>query len=179
MRYKIVLGVFLLTILLVSFTVSARPNYMAAFMQQYDVSDTRLATCAMCHVHPNGGGARDSYGISYSENEKDFLTIEELDSDGDGFTNIEEISSLTFPGDPDDHPEVAEVTESETANADNSSNNTENEIEAPVNTEDTIQTGNESDVESTATEVQSPGFGIVLAVFGMTAAFYAKRQKNE
>ena len=30
--------------------------------------------------------------------------IKNLDSDGDGYTNIEELNAGTYPGDPDDHP---------------------------------------------------------------------------
>jgi hypothetical protein len=177
MKYKFVLGLFLLAILLGSFTISAsaRPNYMAAFLEQYDLRDTRLATCDMCHINPNGGGPRDDYGISYSENGKDFLAIEEMDSDGDGFTNIEEINALTFPGHSEDFPETVEPTDTEIGNTDNSSNNNENEIDTTVNTEDAIQTSSESDAETTSSEVQSPGFGIILAVFGMMAAYYSKR----
>jgi hypothetical protein len=128
----------------------------------------------MCHINPNGGGPRDDYGISYSENGKDFLAIEEMDSDGDGFTNIEEINALTFPGHSDDFPET-EFTGTEKDNASNSSTNTENEIDTTVNTEDTIQISSESNIESATTEEQSPGFGIMLAVFGMMAVYYSKR----
>jgi hypothetical protein len=179
MKYKFVLGLVLLTILLGSFTISssARPNYMAGFLEQYDVRDTRLATCDMCHINPNGGGARDSYGLAYAENGKDFLAIEELDSDDDGFTNIEEINALTFPGDSDDYPEIIEVTETEgiEAEAANSSADEESETDTTANTETAIETSSESDVENSATEVQSPGFGIILAVFAMIAAFWIKR----
>ncbi|MBP1908470.1 PGF-CTERM sorting domain-containing protein [Methanolobus bombayensis] len=171
MKWKFVIGLLLLSLVLFGIhTASARPNYMAAFVEQYDLTDTRLATCDTCHVNPNGGGIRDSYGISYSENGKDFLAIEELDSDGDGFTNIEEINALTFPGHSDDYPEVTEITERETETEDH-----ENEINTTVTTEDAIQTGSDSDVENTTTDVQSPGFGIVLAVLGFLAALYVKR----
>lgn len=35
-----------------------------------------------------------------------FRDIEGIDSDGDGYTNIEEINALTFPGDPNDNPSM-------------------------------------------------------------------------
>lgn len=177
MKYKVIMGVLLLTILLATFTpsVSARPNYMSAFLDQYNVGDTRLATCDMCHINPNGGGPRDSYGLTYAENGKDFVAIEGQDSDGDGFTNIEEINALTFPGDPDDYPVVAEVTKTETINVENSSVNSKNETDTIVNTETSTDTGSKSDLESTTTEVQSPGFSAIIAVFGMIAVFYIKR----
>ncbi|WMW25101.1 PGF-CTERM sorting domain-containing protein [Methanolobus sediminis] len=177
MKYKFILGLVLLTSLLVFsvITVTARPDYMAAFMKQYDVTGTRLATCDMCHINPNGGGPRDSYGLAYAGNGKNFSAIEELDSDGDGFTNIEEISALTFPGDSDDYPVIAELYETGTINPDNASVNITNKTDTIVNSGISTEVGSESNIKTTATEVQSPGFGAMLAVFGIITAFYAKR----
>ncbi|MDP2216070.1 MAG: PGF-CTERM sorting domain-containing protein [Methanolobus sp.] len=143
--------------------VSARPAYLDAFNQQYDTEDTKLDACATCHINPNGGGSRNPYGMAYAASGRDFASIEALDSDGDGFTNLEEINALTFPGDPADYPQ----TESETPSTE--------DISAPVN-EDQEQETNEEPSGELASEQQSPGFGAVLAIVGVLSAIYFKRK---
>jgi hypothetical protein len=75
-------------------------------VQTYPIMDgTRLETCAFCHAAsiPN----LNPYGMAYRDNGRDagaLQQIENLDSDGDGFSNIVEINALTFPGDPQDKP---------------------------------------------------------------------------
>jgi hypothetical protein len=66
---------------------------------------SRLDTCSLCHTSsiPNlnpFGSAYKNAGRSTSA----FSAIESTDSDGDGFTNIQEIMALTFPGDASDFP---------------------------------------------------------------------------
>ncbi|HVP80610.1 MAG TPA: GEGP motif-containing diheme protein, partial [Thermodesulfobacteriota bacterium] len=49
----------------------------------------------------------NSYGADYKtvgRTTASFQAIQNLDSDGDGKTNLEEIQALTFPGDPRDYP---------------------------------------------------------------------------
>ena len=45
----------------------------------------------------------DAYGMDFMANGRNFETTETLDSDGDGFINLDEINTLTFPGDPENH----------------------------------------------------------------------------
>ncbi|CAG0999045.1 MAG: hypothetical protein OIN86_02075 [Candidatus Methanoperedens sp.] len=63
-----------------------------------------MDACNLCHNSPDGRDARNSYGLSYASSGNDFAAIENTDSDGDGWTNLQEIKSLTFPGDANDHP---------------------------------------------------------------------------
>jgi len=89
---------------------------------------TKLDDCSLCHPgSPNGkSGSCDychqtyglkephtqpvplnSYGNAYvavGRTPSSIQTIQNLDSDGDGKTNLEEIQALTFPGDPKDYP---------------------------------------------------------------------------
>ena len=65
---------------------------------------SRIDACNLCHNSPEGGDARNSYGLSYASSGNNFAAIENTDSDGDGWTNLQEIKSLTFPGDANDHP---------------------------------------------------------------------------
>ena len=89
---------------------------------------TKLDDCSLCHPgSPNGkSGSCDychqtyglkephtqpvplnSYGGAYKavgRTAASIQTIQNLDSDGDGKTNFEEIQALAFPGDPKDYP---------------------------------------------------------------------------
>lgn len=88
----------------------ATQGYLDAFNGKYNTDGTRLDTCGVCHVNTNGGGPRNLYGMNFLNNGKNFTSIELLDSDGDGYSNIAEINNLTFPGNPGDHPGQATVT---------------------------------------------------------------------
>ncbi len=67
--------------------------------------------CEACH----SGSSIDAYGQDFgtvanhaSDPGGAIDTIAGLDSDGDGFTNSEELSKGTFPGDPSSHPASSE-----------------------------------------------------------------------
>ena len=66
-----------------------------------DIGGTTLDSCTLCHTASFG---KNSYGQAYKAANKNFAVIENRDSDGDGFSNIEEILALTFPGDPSSKP---------------------------------------------------------------------------
>jgi hypothetical protein len=84
----------------------ARSSYMTSFNSRYGTSATVLNTCNLCH--PGGDtGSYNPYGTDFLDagsNTAAFAAIENLDSDGDGFTNIVEINARTFPGDPSSFP---------------------------------------------------------------------------
>lgn len=88
----------------------AQEWYLMDFNGKYGTDLSALDTCKICHPgypfnatwNPNSFGsdfALDTLG-NHTFNE----ALENADSDGDGFTNIQEINGLTFPGDPASHP---------------------------------------------------------------------------
>jgi len=62
--------------------------------------------CNQCHID-GGGSENNDYGIAFhrqGQNLAAFSKIEVLDSDGDGFSNLEEIKATSNPGDPRSTP---------------------------------------------------------------------------
>lgn len=75
--------------------------------------EVSLGSCQWCHYDFGYDGSGDinntlnAYGVDYRDNGRDvdaFATIAGNDSDGDGYSNEEEIAALRFPGDVDDDP---------------------------------------------------------------------------
>jgi len=139
---------------------SATSGIMDEFNQFYDTNDTRLDTCSTCHAED--AESLNPYGADYGENDGDLEAIEALDSDGDGFSNQEEISALTFPGDAESMPET--VSE---------------EIPEPVTEENdgVIEEEPVSEEPATDAEQQSPGFEAVLGIAGILTAIYLLKKK--
>ncbi len=92
-----------LAVALVSVPVSAVSTYLGNFESAYaSAQGTRIDNCNLCHT---AVPTRNSFGSAFANNGHNFdATLEQKDSDGDGFKNIDEINALTFPGDPNDHP---------------------------------------------------------------------------
>ena len=96
--------------------VSANSNDMASVEAKYpNIVGTRIDSCSLCHTSPP---TLNAYGAAYlaaGRNTAAFAAIENTDSDGDGWTNIQEIMALTFPGDASDHPAASSPTPTSTA----------------------------------------------------------------
>ena len=93
---------------------NAQSQYLPLFTGKYPAA-TALNTCLVCHQATATGGRsnnRNGYGSAWSNAGGDtaaFGTIEGDDSDGDGFTNLAEITAVpsTFPGDANSFPAAA------------------------------------------------------------------------
>ena len=95
----------------ISLTASATPDILKKFKEIYNKHNT---TCQMCHINPP---KRNAYGralkaaidkAKVSDVTKEvFQSIEKDDSDGDGFSNGDEIRADTMPGDPASKPTAA------------------------------------------------------------------------
>lgn len=97
-------------VLLLTAAAFALPNDGTLFKQTYGPKEgTALskAGCLVCHVKV---GTKDvnAYGADLAKHKpRDaaaFKAIEKLDSDKDGFTNLQEIQAGTLPGDPASKP---------------------------------------------------------------------------
>lgn len=81
------------------------PEYLSQFNQRYKTQGSKLDSCTTCHTSPSGGADKiNPYGADFGKANHDFGAVEPKDSDGDGFSNIDEIKAGTFPGDPNDNP---------------------------------------------------------------------------
>ncbi len=75
-------------------------------------------SCDYCHITygiqpPYGQIPLNAYGTDYKDAGRTQLalhTIEAVDSDGDGYSNLDEIRALTFPGANNDHPGLVPAT---------------------------------------------------------------------
>jgi hypothetical protein len=86
---------------------NARPTYFATFTSQYGItSGDRLYACGVCHYKWTGTGGRNAFGQAVEQQlylgksiSQSLHDIEGDDTDGDGFTNVDEILTyMTLPG---------------------------------------------------------------------------------
>ena len=84
----------------------SKPEYLSEFNSRYKTSGSRLDTCTTCHASSSPSKENlNPYGRDFGAANHDFGAIEGKDSDGDGFSNIDEIKAGTFPGDPNENPD--------------------------------------------------------------------------
>ena len=77
----------------------AVPSYLTSFTATYPAATTLSSSCLICHTTASASpSTRNPYGSAYGNNGHSFTVIANLDSDGDGFTNITEINANTYPG---------------------------------------------------------------------------------
>ena len=82
----------LLSLALFAGPAAAKPEFMTWFAEQYPDSVMKT-NCTMCHNTP--------YARDWTLAGRNFTAIENLDSDGDGIINIDEIEAEKNPGVPD------------------------------------------------------------------------------
>jgi hypothetical protein len=93
-------------------TVFGGPNFVTLYPAAAFSKLTGKPKCALCHAGDESvDRPRNAYGKAFEANGRDFVAngLEEADSDGDGFTNRQEIDAHTFPGDPNDRPAAGPI----------------------------------------------------------------------
>jgi hypothetical protein len=96
--------------------ISANGGAQGDFAAQYPTSPLG-SSCTICHtsvptMNPYGAALKANGGTGGNIDPATFTAVEGADSDGDGFTNAEEIAAGTFPGDPNNFPAVPAVIDS-------------------------------------------------------------------
>jgi hypothetical protein len=82
----------------------AMSSYLTSFESTYPSAvGSALDSCSLCHSSMSTY-ARNAFGSDYGANGHSFTAIANLDSDGDGFTNIQEINAQTLPGSASSKP---------------------------------------------------------------------------
>lgn len=88
-------------------------EHYRVFNLMYATTGTNLDGCQTCHAThlPTASPLANGYGNDVNAKRTAGYTkyqsiklIEPLDSDGDGFSNIDEITARTYPGDAGSHP---------------------------------------------------------------------------
>ena len=88
---------------IMSVSAFAKAPYGQKFKAAYPSAAATLQKCTLCHIG-TGFKERNDFGRDYAANNYDFKAIEAFDSDVDGFTNLQEITGGTLPGNVDSHP---------------------------------------------------------------------------
>jgi hypothetical protein len=110
MRYfaRILVLTFSLTALTFGIALAEIP-YTDMFNSEYGTSggynyNPQLGSCLTCHP---SGSSKNAYANDWRNNGRNFANIESMDSDNDGFTNLDEIVAGTFPGDSNSKPAIS------------------------------------------------------------------------
>lgn len=143
----------------------ARPEYLVPLQSAYGSS----LSCGTCHIRPNGGGPRNSYGTLF-ENQVNHGTDPgaALIAIGPPLTTTTPIITAT-----------PVATETLTATP-----TMPLETVTPAETETIAETASETETPEvttvTATGTPStPGFGIALSLVGLFACFFLTRRHNK
>lgn len=85
--------------------VYATPSLQTALVAKYPhIRETQIDSCTTCHM-PAVKDFLNGYGLALQEAKMNFEEIENIDSDEDGRTNLEEIQDQGFPGSQATFPE--------------------------------------------------------------------------
>lgn len=96
---------FILGIIIFATQVNSQSQYSS------EIPGKLKGDCLVCHITP--GGARNSYGNDFENSLKNnnisfaISSIENLDSDKDGFTNKQELENGTYPGNANSFPIIS------------------------------------------------------------------------
>ena len=119
---KIRLSIFITSI--ANFLVCSHIEIQARSSYVNKIPNGSVNRCANCHIRPSGGGPKNDFGLDVEDalvrQGRSFWTaiLASKDSDGDGFTNGEELgdpegdgaaipgAAISLPGDADDFPNI-------------------------------------------------------------------------
>ncbi|GAB4567386.1 MAG: hypothetical protein Tsb0017_27860 [Geothermobacteraceae bacterium] len=95
-------------------SAQAKSSYLNAVDSAYNNAASNHGSCNFCHSW-NGGSFMNlsPYGSDFLANGKSVTAVETLDSDNDGFSNLEEFNAGTNPNDPNDFPATTSCTDND------------------------------------------------------------------
>jgi hypothetical protein len=110
---------FVSAVLVTAFLLTAHQGF--AFPDRVNQVPNNQWSCGLCHVSPGGGGARTSFGETVNMDGVEggnviWANICEIDSDGDSFSNGEELGDPTCTwvfGDPNPAGEITNPADAE------------------------------------------------------------------
>lgn len=115
LKHAAVVSVAVLATGIVQTEAQAFRKFLNQFSEHYDANGiatdalTDETSCGLCHVRSGGGGRRTPYGEDFLnvalDEGKGFPGIEFVDSDSDGFNNLEEIFMQLHPGNAESVPQ--------------------------------------------------------------------------
>jgi len=161
-RYGEAIGLLLLVcisgILLSAQRSEALPAYDRLFEQKYQYSPN----CISCHIR-GGGSQTTNYGKDFLKSGANLAAFEQIaqkDSDGDGFSNQDEIQARSNPGDSQSTPKKPGDWLSD--NQQEESSTEKPAQEAPKNKKPTEEGEKGLDLESSQSETSSVGKGLSI-----------------
>jgi len=77
---------------------------VGSYLTQLNTRYGSSYSCTVCHTSTSGTAPRNVYGQAFGAANHDLAAIEGQDSDGDSFTNLQELQAGTLPGDPSSKP---------------------------------------------------------------------------
>jgi mono/diheme cytochrome c family protein len=107
-----ILAIALLVVLGDGAAAKDKDDFLPTFRATYPAAaGTRLDSCSLCHfTDSNGKREENQFAEDFEDADKDFIAVQALDSDGDGFTNYQEIQAGTLPGVASDNPNTVVTT---------------------------------------------------------------------
>jgi hypothetical protein len=76
----------------------SKPMYMA------QVPPNFKDQCTLCHTSSSGMNGLNPFGADFASSDHSIANINNIDSDRDGYSNAQELSANTYPGDPKSYP---------------------------------------------------------------------------
>ncbi len=87
-----------------------QPGFLPKFESTYPAAvGSRIDSCVLCHNIVGTEYKLNPFALQWKEGQN-FTAINNLDADGDGFSNLEEINAHTFPGNASDNPNTVVTT---------------------------------------------------------------------
>src|SRR3990170_550967 len=134
-------------------------SYYSQFQSAYPSSSLSAlsgnARCNICHPTYPSSTARNAFGTNFASNGHAFnATLNNMDSDGDGFSNITEINAGTYPGDASSTPAPVAGALSVSSGS-LSSSGTAGGPFSPVSQSFTLSNGGGQSIAWTASKAQS------------------------